>query len=133
MRVLIVDDDTGIKKSIRMLVESMGHTATCAENGLDAINLLTSNLGSEIEAVITDMQMPVMDGIEFLDTLRDLGLERPCLLHSSEHTGWSKRLGQLPLTSVSGYYPFVIYHCKLEGGYIRPFLQDMEEKLLMPT
>lgn len=68
-QVLIVDDDTIIRITLRSLVdwEKLGYCIGAdATNGKQAIDYMKNN---PVDLVITDMKMPVMDGIEFLKEL----------------------------------------------------------------
>ncbi|HXW68396.1 MAG TPA: response regulator [Dissulfurispiraceae bacterium] len=67
MKLLIVDDDKTTRKLLSLYLKSKGYEVVPAENGLDAIE----KLGTEsINLVVTDMNMPYMDGIELTKTLR---------------------------------------------------------------
>ena len=70
MRILVVDDAPSILKVTRRFLEAHGHTVDTAENGSEALEKLKSgrvNSGTghaTIDLMITDIQMPVMDGVE---------------------------------------------------------------------
>ncbi|MFO0752712.1 MAG: response regulator [Thermodesulfovibrionales bacterium] len=67
MRLLIVDDDKTTRKILSLYLKGKGYEVVTAENGLDAME----KLGTEnINMVVTDMNMPYMDGIELTKTLR---------------------------------------------------------------
>ena len=64
MKVIITDDEIQIRKGLRMKVdweEEGFQIAGEASNGQEALELLRN---MEIDLVITDMRMPIMDGIE---------------------------------------------------------------------
>ena len=60
-RVLLVDDEESLRACLRMMLEMEGHQVTEARNGAEALHLFTL---SEFDRVITDFQMPVMEGTE---------------------------------------------------------------------
>jgi CheY-like chemotaxis protein len=62
-RVLVVDDDPGIRMAISELLEDEGYVAVCAENGLVALSELRH--GEEPCVILLDLMMPEMDGISF--------------------------------------------------------------------
>ena len=70
MRILLVDDAPSILKVTRRFLEAHGHTVDTAENGSEALEKLKSGrVNSDsghatIDLMITDIQMPVMDGVE---------------------------------------------------------------------
>jgi len=63
MTILNVDDSMTMRKIVSMALKSLGHTAIEAENGKQALELLPAQ---KVDAIILDINMPVMNGIEFL-------------------------------------------------------------------
>jgi CheY-like chemotaxis protein len=70
MRILVVDDELAIGKLISSMLAILGHEAILADNGLEAVNRFAS--GRRIDLVITDLNMPVMDGYEAIRQIRKL-------------------------------------------------------------
>ena len=66
-RVLIVDDSPTIRKFIGYVLRRRDYVAEEAEDGMDAMEKLSNN---EIDLVIVDLNMPNMDGISFVKSLR---------------------------------------------------------------
>jgi len=67
MKILVVDDDKTTRKLLNLFLKAKGYEVVTAENGLDAME----KLGTEnINLVVTDMNMPYMDGIELTRNLR---------------------------------------------------------------
>lgn len=64
MRVLIVDDDTGIRETLSLMVRDEGYEVSEATNGLEALQLLRAT--NEPMVVLLDMWMPHMGGEETL-------------------------------------------------------------------
>jgi two-component system, cell cycle sensor histidine kinase and response regulator CckA len=69
--VLIVDDDSGVRKLAAKVLSVRGFRVLEAQNGLEAVQLYGS-YHPGIVLVITDVQMPVMDGIEEVRRLREI-------------------------------------------------------------
>jgi len=69
MNILLVDDDRDSRRSIKRFLEKIGHHVTECEDGEDA---LESYKNGEFPMVITDINMPKIDGIELLRTLKNL-------------------------------------------------------------
>ena len=66
-KILIVDDNQVSHQILRVLLERDNHEVTSVFNGQEAIE----NLSQEaVDLIITDVNMPVMDGIELLKNLR---------------------------------------------------------------
>jgi CheY-like chemotaxis protein len=66
---LLVDDYADARATIRELLETNGHTVTEAANGQEALNLLVSLNAPHFSLIVLDLQMPVMDGWQFLKLL----------------------------------------------------------------
>jgi CheY-like chemotaxis protein len=62
--LLLVEDDRDILEVLRDLLESEGYHVDCAQNGLQALELLKS-LSTLPGLILLDLMMPVMDGFEF--------------------------------------------------------------------
>jgi len=69
MRVLLVDDDSGARRVARKMLERSGHDVAEGENGLHGIAQLRS---ATFDLVVTDIIMPVMNGLEFIKIARQL-------------------------------------------------------------
>ena len=67
MKILIVDDDSTTRKLLRIYLKGNGFDVATAENGLDAIEKLG---GEAVNLVVTDLNMPYMDGIEFIRSMK---------------------------------------------------------------
>lgn len=68
LSVLIVDDDSAQLMLVRMLVEQQGYDVITACNGVDALQLFRAN--PDIRLVVTDLDMPLMDGFELIRRIR---------------------------------------------------------------
>jgi cyclic di-GMP phosphodiesterase len=68
LSILLVDDDSAQLMLIRMLVEQQGYDVLTAKNGQEALSLFRKN--SDIRLVVTDLDMPVMDGLELIRRIR---------------------------------------------------------------
>jgi len=68
VRVLIVDDSAAIRKSLATLIEPVGAKIVEAENGHEG---LKQALFSKFDVIISDIDMPVMNGIEFCHNLKN--------------------------------------------------------------
>lgn len=83
MKILLVDDSRTTRKILGHYLKSNGYDVVSAENGLDAMEKLAAE---DIDLVITDLNMPYMDGIELVKNLRkDPGLKHlPVLMITTE-------------------------------------------------
>ncbi|MFH0920352.1 MAG: response regulator, partial [Fibrobacterota bacterium] len=67
MDLLIVDDNASLRCVLRAQLEKLGHTVREAGNGVEALTLLTRE---PADAVISDLKMPEMDGMELLQRVQ---------------------------------------------------------------
>lgn len=66
-RILVVDDSESIRELVGLTLESSGYQVSKGVDGQDAMKFLD---GSEIDLVITDLNMPNVDGIQFIKEIR---------------------------------------------------------------
>lgn len=76
-RILVVDDDTSMRMALCETLESCGYCIETASNGLEALKKFRKGA---FEAVITDMRMPGMGGMEVLKTIKKISPESPVIL-----------------------------------------------------
>lgn len=67
-KVLIVDDEKGLRIGAQRLLAGEGYEVTTAENGTDGIKFGTEN---EFDLAVIDLKMPDVDGLEVLQRIRD--------------------------------------------------------------
>jgi two-component system response regulator FlrC len=75
--VLIVEDDVDLSEALCETLEIKGYQVISAKNGHEALSQLSK---STIKLVVSDVQMPVMGGLELLQTMQKLHPEVPVLL-----------------------------------------------------
>jgi CheY-like chemotaxis protein len=61
-RILIAEDEEALRGFIARALKQDGHTVTTANDGAEALDVLTRERGA-FELLLTDIRMPVMDGI----------------------------------------------------------------------
>lgn len=82
--ILIVDDETGIRDTLAMIFEYEQHTVTTAESGVDAVKMLADGL--HVDCILLDVKMPVMDGLETLERIREMQIDTPVVMISGHGT-----------------------------------------------
>ena len=65
--ILLVDDEEGIRKVLKIALSDMGYRVRSAENGVEALRIFKDE---RPPIVMTDIKMPEMDGIELLRRLK---------------------------------------------------------------
>jgi len=66
-RILVIDDDNAVRLLLRAVLERRGHSVVEAANGTEG---LWCYRAAPTDLVITDIQMPVMDGLQMIKELR---------------------------------------------------------------
>ncbi|CAM8887845.1 unnamed protein product [Rhodiola kirilowii] len=66
MKILVVDDDYTCLRIVGGILETWKYQVELAENGVEALSYLYSEEGESVDAVVTDVHMPAMDGFELL-------------------------------------------------------------------
>jgi len=79
MKILVVDDERAVRESLRRALELEGYDVQLAEDGAEAIERLGADNGQP-DAVILDVLMPGIDGIEVCRYLRRTGNLTPVLM-----------------------------------------------------
>ena len=67
MRVLVIEDNADLRDYLRLALRSEGYEVMTARNGREALAVID---GQGLDAVVTDLFMPEMDGIETISALR---------------------------------------------------------------
>ncbi|SDH18036.1 two-component system, OmpR family, response regulator MprA [Rhodococcus triatomae] len=77
MRILVVDDDRAVRESLRRSLSFNGYTVELAVDGLDALEQIAA---SRPDALVLDVMMPRLDGLEVCRRLRSTGDDLPILV-----------------------------------------------------
>jgi two-component system, NtrC family, response regulator AtoC len=68
MKILVVDDEPGLRHTLTLILGGEGHEVTSASEGASALETLAK---SDVDLVLCDLRMPIMDGHEFLRRYRE--------------------------------------------------------------
>jgi two-component system, NtrC family, nitrogen regulation response regulator NtrX len=85
-RILVIDDETAIREAIRMTLEYEGYRVDEARSGQDGLDKAGRTL---YDAILLDIKMPVLDGIEVLENLKEQRITTPVVMvsgHGDVHT-----------------------------------------------
>jgi len=93
-RVLTVDDSKTMLQMLQFALKQGGFEVIQGENGQEGLDLLDAN--SNIDVIITDINMPVMDGITFIKELRKKPQNKaiPVLILTTESSQSKKEEGR---------------------------------------
>lgn len=78
IKILIVDDDLFVREMLSSILEGSGYSTIVAENGLEALNMCIAD--QNIDLIVSDVNMPVMNGIQLIKEIRKRGLEVPIIM-----------------------------------------------------
>jgi two-component system chemotaxis response regulator CheY len=83
---LIVDDSSSMRQMVGFTLKSAGFIVIEGSDGQDALNKLTAAPGGKVDIIITDLNMPVMDGLTFIKQVRTRPLLKftPILMLTTE-------------------------------------------------
>ena len=76
MKILLAEDEESIARALKLMLEKNKYTVDLVFNGADALEHIVS---SEYDALVLDIMMPGMDGIEVLTAARSRGVTAPAL------------------------------------------------------
>lgn len=77
MRILVAEDDTETAEFIRAGLRELGHNVLVADNGFDAMHLLSTE---QLDIAVLDRMLPQLDGVSIVRRARAAGIEVPVLL-----------------------------------------------------
>jgi len=77
VRILVVDDDRAVRESLRRSLAFNGYTVDLAEDGVEALDAIANE---RPDAVVLDVMMPRLDGLEVCRQLRSTGDDLPILV-----------------------------------------------------
>lgn len=77
MKILVLEDDESLRAVLRKRLTASGFTVECAADGEEGLAYLTAG---SFDAVISDIMMPVMNGLEFLSAVRARKIDVPVIL-----------------------------------------------------
>lgn len=97
-KVLIIDDSATLRASVKFSLTQAGYGVEEAINGQDALNKLESlrSSGTSVSLIISDVNMPVMDGITFVREVKKNGTFKfiPVLILTTESQDSKKEEGK---------------------------------------
>jgi two-component system, NtrC family, response regulator AtoC len=83
-RILIIDDEEGMRHSIGILLKRQGYDSASAPDAMTGLQSLESP--ESFDAVLCDLRMPNMDGLEFVEAVIKKGIEVPVIMMSAYGT-----------------------------------------------
>lgn len=90
LKLLIVEDDDSLLNLYRIVLEKQGYETLLAHHGEEAWKIMEKE---RVDLIITDILMPVMDGYQFVRSVRDIYPEMPILMITAKDDFASKSTG----------------------------------------
>jgi CheY-like chemotaxis protein len=119
-RVLLVDDDQGVRELVSHVLRIEGYSISEASNGAEALALFSK---SSFDVVITDFEMPGLKGDELVDKMRSLVPGQRIIMASGT---WPKLGGRPPKVDLCLDKPFqvaellsAVHHVLLPQDHVR--------------
>lgn len=88
-KILVVDDDPFSAELTGITLESAGYDVIIAEGGIDALEKISQE--PLIKIVVSDMNMPMINGAELFEELRAAGMNQPFILLTGDESGSLKQ------------------------------------------
>lgn len=129
-RVLIVDDSNLQRQLLGVVCVEAGYNTVLAENGKEGLLLLEKD---EFDLIITDLEMPEMDGVQFLRKIAERGIKSKIILVSGVSDGLlnsAEELARLDGLAISGKLkkPYIPEVCLSLIGRVTGFKGEEAEK-----
>lgn len=86
--LLLIDDEAELSESMKELLEDEAKEIFIANNGAEALLILEEY---HIDCVVSDIKMPVMDGLKFMKIARERGFSKPIIFFTGHGTEQLKR------------------------------------------
>ena len=83
--VLIVDDEKNYPLILSAVLQDVGYETLTANSGMEALEIL-NHANADVDLVLTDMKMPVMDGIELLEKIKTINPHLPVMMMTAYGT-----------------------------------------------
>ncbi|MDP2231113.1 sigma-54 dependent transcriptional regulator [Methylotenera sp.] len=80
-RILAVDDEPHMRRLLEISLRQAGYQPIVAENGQEALRILRDD---NVDLVVSDLHMPVMDGLKLLEAMRTENIEIPVIIVTAQ-------------------------------------------------
>ncbi|MFH1414373.1 MAG: response regulator [Candidatus Omnitrophota bacterium] len=101
-RILLVDDEAGLLQAMKIRLAVWGYDVITASSGKEAINIAKKNKDF-FDAIILDIMMPGIDGLETLNRIRRFDKEVPVLILTAYPSG--EKIKEAESLGISGFIP----------------------------
>lgn len=133
-KILLVDDEFDLLDILKIDIESLGFETITANNGQEALNIMKQVKAGQIwiDAILSDINMPILNGLGFLKELRNIGLDTPFVFFSGygdkEKTIEALRLGALDFLE-KPYDPDMLLSTMKKAAELGSMMRQIESEL----
>lgn len=124
-KVLIAEDDVELRQLFQRVLVKNGYNVKGVSNGKEGLDALATDY---YDLIISDIMMPVMDGYEFVRSLRDSGNNTPVMMITAKETYEDMRLGFLSGTDDYMVKPINVNEMVLRVGALLRRVQTMNDR-----
>lgn len=131
-KILVVDDEESIRNLLRLVLEEEGYEVQTAMNGEEGVKKIQSEF---FDAILTDIKMPIMDGIELLKTAKIVNPDIVAILMTGYPSIETVKEAHKLLAFDYIVKPFdvnVVLNCINAGLTRRQTARELKEQLLKP-
>ena len=86
--LLLIEDEEELSESMKELLEDEAREIFIANNGAEALTIIQEN---QIDCIVSDIKMPVMDGLMFIKIARERGYDMPVIFFTGHGTEQLKK------------------------------------------
>ena len=104
-RILVVEDNKSVQDILSVILRSMGFEVALAKNGLEAFTLFVE---SSFDVVLTDLQMPIMDGSRLAHLIKEISPQTRVILLTGADMATVKEKVESGLLDSVMFKPFKI-------------------------
>ncbi|MGP4077186.1 response regulator [Halobacillus sp. K22] len=108
-KILIVDDQAGIRLLLEEILKSEGYETVSAKTGKQACDLVEQH---SIDLVVMDYNLPIMNGSEVLHHLDEIGFSAPVLIITGQSRESIEKVSEYPFVQDIILKPFDIHKLK---------------------
>ena len=106
LRILVCDDDSDAALTLMMILRDEGHEVPAVHSGRNVLNAVIR--GTELDAIVLDINLPDVSGWQVAQTIRARGTNRPLMIGIS---GVYKTGADEALANASGFDHYLVKPC----------------------
>jgi len=102
-KIMVVDDEAGIRELLSEVLSGEGFNVTSARDGMESLKYMRK---ANYDLLITDINMPHLNGVELLKRMKTAGRKEKVVIMTGENFDWSEFRKEIPLIYFQLKKPF---------------------------